>query len=75
MIEVSSNILTYLKKIYDEKTAEEYIEFISSKPSQYIRINKLKTNLTDLTQKLFNNYGIGCEPVPGIPGCLKITKR
>jgi 16S rRNA (cytosine1407-C5)-methyltransferase len=70
LIEVSSNILTYLKKIYDEKTAKEYIEFVSSKPSQYIRINNL--NLTDVTQNLFTNYGIECEPVPGIPGCLKI---
>ena len=74
MIEVSSSIFAYLKKIYNEKTAKEYIDFISSKPSQYIRINKLKTDQAVLKQKLFNNYGIECEPIPGFPDCLKITK-
>ncbi len=74
MIEVSSSIFTYLKKIYDEKTAKEYVDFITSKPSQYIRVNRLKTNPACLTQNLFNTYGIECEPVPAIPGCLKITK-
>ena len=74
MIEVSSGIFTYLKKIFNEKTAKEYVDFISSKPSQYIRINKLKTDQTDLTKNLFNSYGIEFEPIVNIPGCLKVTK-
>ena len=74
MIEVSSGIFTYLKKIFNEKTAKEYVDFISSKPSQYIRINRLKTDRTDLTKNLFNSYGIEFEPVTNIPGCLKVTK-
>lgn len=74
MIEVSSGIFTYLKKIFNEKTAKEYVDFISSKPSQYIRINKLKTNQNNLTQNLFDNYGIEFEPITNIPGCLKVTK-
>ncbi|MEJ2616684.1 MAG: RsmB/NOP family class I SAM-dependent RNA methyltransferase [Ignavibacteriaceae bacterium] len=74
MIEVSSGIFTYLKKVYDEKTAKEYVDFISSKPSQYIRINKLKTKQNNLKKSLFNNYGIESEPVNSIPGCLKVVK-
>ena len=74
MIEVSSGIFTYLKKIFDEKTAKEYVDFISSKPAQYIRINKLKINQIYLIKSLFDNYGIEFEPVTGIPGCLKVTK-
>ncbi|MFZ0454457.1 MAG: NOL1/NOP2/sun family putative RNA methylase [Ignavibacteriaceae bacterium] len=74
MIEVSSGIFTYLKKIFNEKIAEEYVDFIGSKPSQYIRINRLKTSQTDLTKSLFNTYGIESEPIPGIPGCLKVLK-
>lgn len=74
MIEVSSSIIAYLKKIYDEKTAKEYLDFISSRPAQFIRVNKLKTNPRVLKQKLFNNYGIECESIPGFPDCLKITK-
>ncbi len=74
MIEVSSSIFTYLKKIYDEKTAKEYVDFISSRPSQYIRINKLKTNQTHLTKSLSENYGIEFEAVAGVPGCFKVTK-
>ena len=74
MIEVSSSIFTYLKKIYNEKTAKEYTDFISSKPSQYIRINRIKTNLSNLTKSLSNNYGIEFESINNIPGCLKVTK-
>ncbi len=75
MIEVNSSIFTYLKKIYNEKTAKEYIDFIYSNPSQYIRVNSLKTNPADLSQKLFEVYGIEVEAINDIPGCLKIIKN
>jgi len=74
LFEINSSIFTYLKKIYNEKTAKDYLDFISSKPFQYVRINSLKTNLNELTQNLSNNYGIEFETVPRIPNCLKIVK-
>ena len=74
MIEVSPGIFAYLKKIYNDKTAREYIDFIGSKSSQYIRLNKLKTNPAYLIKNLNDNYGIELEPVIGIRGCLRVTK-
>jgi 16S rRNA (cytosine1407-C5)-methyltransferase len=72
-VEVSTNILEYLKKIYDKKTTNQYLEFINSEPSQYLRVNTLKTNPSFLSEILFKNYKIKCEPVPGIPNCLKVV--
>ena len=74
MFEVNSSIFTYFEKIYNEKTAKDYLDFINSRPFQYIRINSLKTNLIDVTQNLLDNYGIESEIVPEIPNCLKIIK-
>lgn len=74
MFEINSGIFTYLKNIYNEKTAKNYLDFISSKSFQFIRVNSLKTVLHELTQELSNNYGIEAEIMPGIPNCLKIVK-
>ena len=74
MIVVNSSISNYLEKIYNKKTAKEYLDFINSNASQYIRVNSLKINPVDLAQNLFNYYGIESEIVPEIPNCLKIIK-
>jgi 16S rRNA (cytosine1407-C5)-methyltransferase len=74
LFEINKSIFTYLKKLYNEKTAKDYLDFISSKSFQFIRVNSLKTDLHQLTQSLSENYGIEFEIVPGVPNCLKIVK-
>jgi 16S rRNA (cytosine1407-C5)-methyltransferase len=71
--EISSSISAYIKNIYDEKTAKEYIDYINSRPSQYIRVNRLKTNSIHLSQVLERNYNVNSKAVSTIPYCLKIT--
>jgi 16S rRNA (cytosine1407-C5)-methyltransferase len=70
--EISSGIFDYLKNLWGENSAKKYVEFISSKPSQYIRVNKIKTNREKLSAELFRDYGIKTESCPGIPGCLAV---
>ncbi len=72
MKEISSGIFDYLKNLWGENSVKKYVEFISGEPSQYIRINKIKTDREKLSAELFRDYGIKTEPCPGIPGCLAV---
>jgi len=70
--EVSSGIYGYLKKLWGEDSAKKYLEFISNEPSQFIRINKIKTSSEKLGAQLFKDYGIKTAPIKGVPDCLAV---
>jgi len=71
--EVSGDIFSYLRNLWGETSAKKYIEFISRKPSQYIRINTIKTNREKLISDLSRDYGIKTEPCIGIPDCFAVV--
>jgi 16S rRNA (cytosine1407-C5)-methyltransferase len=71
--EVSNEIFGYLKNLWGENSAKKYIEFISAEPSQYIRVNGIKTTADKLNANLFNEYGIKTEPCSGVPECLQVV--
>lgn len=75
MIDNHSNIFLYIKKLYDEKTALKYLDYIKIKPVQYIRVNTLKTSKDSLSKTLYHDYGIESESFNSIPGCLKIIRN
>ncbi len=72
MAEVSEKIITYLNSLFGEHSAEKYLEFIKAEPTQYIRVNPLKTSREELTKLLKTNYSIETKEVRSIPSALKI---
>jgi 16S rRNA (cytosine1407-C5)-methyltransferase len=72
--QVSNKIYDYLDSLYGQSSAEKYLEFISEKPSRYIRVNKLKTTREKLSQTLLKDYNIKTEEIKNIEYALKITE-
>lgn len=72
MSQLSNKISDYITFLYGESSAKDYLDFIKEEPTQYIRINSLKTNLDKLSSVLLKDYGIKAEPLKEISGALKI---
>lgn len=72
--QVSNKIYDYLASLYGESSAKKYLGFIDEKPSRYIRVNTLKTNVEKLSDTLRKDYGIITESVPGLDNALKIKE-
>ena len=75
MSQVSNKIYKYLNSLYGESSAKKYIDFINEEPSQYIRVNKLKTSKEKLSQTLWKDYNIKAEGIEGIKNALKISEK
>ena len=73
MVEVSENIFSYIKSLYGEPAAKKYVEFIKQDPTQYIRVNTIKTDKEALTGKLMKDYSIATQEIPQINNALKVT--
>ena len=74
MIEISSNIYSYISSLYGENAANIYTEYIRLDPAQYIRVNSIKTNTDNLILKLKNDYSIETEQIDYMPNALKIIQ-
>ncbi|PIW70523.1 MAG: hypothetical protein COW08_01390, partial [Ignavibacteriales bacterium CG12_big_fil_rev_8_21_14_0_65_30_8] len=74
MSEVSQEIKNYLTSLYGEISEKQYSEFIKKDPSVYLRINTLKTNKTELTRSLNDQYGIICSEIENLPNALKVIE-
>ena len=72
MIPVSENIKSYLNSLYGQNAASGFIDFIKRKPTQYIRINTLKTDKPSLRKRLEEDFSIITEEIESIPNALKI---
>jgi 16S rRNA (cytosine1407-C5)-methyltransferase len=75
LIEISSNIFSYISSLYGEAAANIYSEYIKQDPAQYIRVNTIKTNPDNLIPKLEKDYSIRAEKVDLIPNALKIIQQ
>jgi 16S rRNA (cytosine1407-C5)-methyltransferase len=75
LAEFSQNISAYLNKLFGEESSRKFSEFIDREPARYIRVNRLKTTPSSLTDILRKDYGINPEPVPGLEYALKLSGR
>jgi NOL1/NOP2/sun family putative RNA methylase len=75
MAEFSSNISSYLNKLFGEDASKKFSGFIELEPTQYIRVNRLKASVEELAVSLDNDYGIISERVAGMDYALRISGR
>jgi 16S rRNA C967 or C1407 C5-methylase (RsmB/RsmF family) len=58
MAEFSSNISAYLNRLFGEDAAKKFSEFIERESSQYVRVNRIKTTVEELSTVLKEDYDI-----------------
>ncbi len=74
MVQLSDKIQSYVKSLFGKENLTKFIEFINVSPSQFIRVNSLKTTTEKTGNILYEKYGIKTEQVPGLTNTLKVTK-
>ena len=74
MTELSDKIQSYVGSLFGKENLNKFIEYINSSPSQFIRVNSLKTTPEKIIKVLSNKYGIKTERVPGLQNTLKVIK-
>jgi 16S rRNA (cytosine1407-C5)-methyltransferase len=72
--QVSNKIQDYLNSLYGKSSAKKYLEFINEEPTQYLRVNKLKTTREKLSSSLLQEYEIKTELVKEINTALKVIE-
>ena len=75
MTEISNNIYSYISSLYGEIEAKKFAEFIQMEPTQYIRVNFLKTDKKRLSEILLNVYSISTEEIPNINTALRLKSK
>jgi NOL1/NOP2/sun family putative RNA methylase len=73
--EFSPNISAYLNKLFGEDAAKKFSDFVERESSKYIRVNRLKTTVDELSSVLREDYGIISERLPGMDYALKLSGR
>jgi len=58
-------------KEYGEEVCEDTLKSLDGKPPVYVRVNTLRTNTAELTEKLTAS-GVECKPVQGFSNALEI---
>ena len=74
MTELSDKIQSYVGSLFGKENLNKFIEYINSSPSQFIRVNSLKTTPEKIIKVLSDKYGIKTERVPGLQNTLKVIK-
>lgn len=74
MTELSDKIKSYISLNFGESNLNQFIEYLKSEPSQYLRVNNLRISTISLAEILLKKYEIETELVSGIPNALKIKK-
>lgn len=71
--EVSQKIYDYFSSIYGKDSADKYLEFIETDPTQYIRVNTAKISKENLSKLLLEKYQIKTQEINHFEKVLKIT--
>lgn len=71
----SENISSYLERLFGKDAAQKFSSFIDKEPTQYVRVNKLKTSVEKISSVLLEEYGIASEKIPQIDFALKLSGR
>lgn len=72
--EVSPKIYEYFSSIYGKESADKYLEFIKTDPTQYIRVNTAKISRDELSKLLLEKYQIKTQPINHFERVLKILE-
>jgi len=72
--EVSIKISDYISELFGLEASDKYKALTLFHPSQFLRVNRLKTNSDSIQKSLLINYGIETEKVGELPFVLKVTK-
>jgi 16S rRNA (cytosine1407-C5)-methyltransferase len=70
---VSNKIRDYISSLYGESSAKKYIEFIDEVPTQYLRVNRLKTTPVKLSSILLREYDIKTTTLKNVNNALKVA--
>lgn len=68
----SEDVDTYFREKFGNDWTEKYDEYLHREPAEYIRVNRLQFTQEELTQRLFDGYGIKTKPHETVPDCLVI---
>ena len=71
--EVSQKIYDYFTSLYGKDSADKYLEFIETDPTQYIRVNTAKISKENLSKLLLEKYQIKTQEINHFEKVLKIT--
>ncbi len=74
-VKLSDKVFNYLTNLFGEESANKYLNFVEEHPSVYVRINKLKITLDELSERLDKRYGIRPEIFENLPNVLKFQER
>lgn len=69
--EVSQKIYDYFSSIYGKDSADKYLEFIETDPTQYVRVNTAKISKDALSKLLLEKYQIKTQPLDNFENVLK----
>jgi 16S rRNA (cytosine1407-C5)-methyltransferase len=70
LVKLSENIKNYLSSLYNEDEAEKYFTFVTSEPSNYIRVKQNCNRETIL--KNLSDYGIELEKISYIENAFRV---
>lgn len=71
MIELSSNIRTYLLEHFGQQYLEQFQEYINHQKDTYIRLSQIRSCKSEVIKRL-SNYGIELLLVNGLPDTFKV---
>lgn len=72
---LGTNVYNYIESLFGSEAVKSYIDFVNKTPTQYLRVNTLKTNRERISDQLKNYYGVETEFIPGVPAALKVKEK
>lgn len=71
MIELSSNIKSYLLEHFGQHYLEQFHDYINRSQETYIRLSQLRFSKSDVINRL-RNYGVELLPIDRLPDAFKV---
>ena len=72
---LGTNVYNYIESLFGSEAVKSYIDFVNREPTQYIRVNTLKTNRDRTSAQLMKYYCIATEGIPGVAAALKVMGK
>jgi len=72
---LGTNVYNYIETLFGSEAVKCYLEFVNKEPTQYLRVNSLKTNSEKTSRQLKEYYGVETECIAGIPAALRVKEK
>ncbi len=72
---LGTNVYNYIESLFGNDAVKSYLDFVNKEPTQYLRVNTLKSNRDRTSDQLFKYYGIETECIAGVPAALKVKEK